>query len=161
MSCTWSHIMFSVLILLCRSVSKVHDEWFADEEKVRRAVGLLEKPVLQSSNELEVSNLIFFKINWASSNCFFINNCLVKLRNTWCYDIYLIFWQLPCGICFEIYSRDKIQSAACGHPFCNTCWTGLPTYITSHFGQLLYYIYLVLACPFSWLKITNWKKAIE
>ncbi|PSR98134.1 E3 ubiquitin-protein like [Actinidia chinensis var. chinensis] len=27
------------------SVSKVHDEWFADEEKVRKAVGLLEKPV--------------------------------------------------------------------------------------------------------------------
>lgn len=27
------------------SVSKVHDEWFADEEKVRRAVGLLQKPV--------------------------------------------------------------------------------------------------------------------
>lgn len=28
-----------------RSVSKVHDEWFADEEKVRKAVGLLENPV--------------------------------------------------------------------------------------------------------------------
>ncbi|KAL3581729.1 hypothetical protein D5086_016061 [Populus alba] len=28
------------------SVSKVHDEWFADEEKVRRAVGLLEEPVV-------------------------------------------------------------------------------------------------------------------
>ncbi|XP_052199291.1 probable E3 ubiquitin-protein ligase ARI8 isoform X2 [Diospyros lotus] len=27
------------------SVSKVHDEWFADEEKVRRAVGLFENPV--------------------------------------------------------------------------------------------------------------------
>nr|CAD1819943.1 unnamed protein product [Ananas comosus var. bracteatus] len=26
------------------SVSKVHDEWFADEEKVRKAVGLLEQP---------------------------------------------------------------------------------------------------------------------
>ena len=48
------------MILLCRSVSKVHDEWFADEEKVRRSVGLLQKPVLRHSNELEVSNLIFF-----------------------------------------------------------------------------------------------------
>ncbi|TYK23875.1 putative E3 ubiquitin-protein ligase ARI8 isoform X2 [Cucumis melo var. makuwa] len=65
------------------SVSKVHDEWFADEEKVRRSVGLLQKPVLRHSNELE----------------------------------------LPCGICFEIYPLDKIQSAACGHPFCNACWT--------------------------------------
>ncbi|XP_042483104.1 probable E3 ubiquitin-protein ligase ARI7 isoform X1 [Macadamia integrifolia] len=29
------------------SVSKVHDVWFVDEEKVRKAVGLLEKPVVQ------------------------------------------------------------------------------------------------------------------
>jgi len=29
------------------SVSKVNDEWFADEEKVRRDVGLLEKPVVE------------------------------------------------------------------------------------------------------------------
>eukprot|EP00262_Sarcandra_glabra_P015769 TRINITY_DN494_c0_g1_i1.p1 TRINITY_DN494_c0_g1~~TRINITY_DN494_c0_g1_i1.p1 ORF type:complete len:634 (+),score=74.38 TRINITY_DN494_c0_g1_i1:223-1902(+) len=28
------------------SVSKVHDAWFADEEQVRKAVGLLEKPVV-------------------------------------------------------------------------------------------------------------------
>lgn len=27
-----------------RSVSKVNDEWFADEERVRASVGLLEKP---------------------------------------------------------------------------------------------------------------------
>ena len=38
----------------------MHDEWFADEEKVRRSVGLLQKPVLRHSNELEVSNLICF-----------------------------------------------------------------------------------------------------
>ncbi|OAY73100.1 putative E3 ubiquitin-protein ligase ARI8 [Ananas comosus] len=30
--------------ILSGSVSKVHDEWFADEEKVRKAVGLLEQP---------------------------------------------------------------------------------------------------------------------
>lgn len=29
------------------SVSKVNDEWFADEEKVRRDVGLLEKPIVE------------------------------------------------------------------------------------------------------------------
>ncbi|XP_020245729.1 probable E3 ubiquitin-protein ligase ARI8 isoform X1 [Asparagus officinalis] len=35
------------------SVSKVHDEWFADEERVRRAVGLLENPVeMPNSKEL-------------------------------------------------------------------------------------------------------------
>ena len=38
-----------------RSVSKVHDEWFADEEKVRRSVGLLEKPVVPFPDGREVS----------------------------------------------------------------------------------------------------------
>ncbi|KAI3676900.1 hypothetical protein L1987_86515 [Smallanthus sonchifolius] len=31
--------------------------------------------------------------------------------------------ELPCGICFESYPLDKISTTACGHPFCNTCWT--------------------------------------
>ncbi|RZR83754.1 hypothetical protein BHM03_00010450 [Ensete ventricosum] len=37
----------------CRSISKVHDEWFADEERVRKIVGLLEKPV-EMPNSREV-----------------------------------------------------------------------------------------------------------
>lgn len=36
------------------SVNKVHEEWFADEERVRKNVGLLENPVLQLSNVKEV-----------------------------------------------------------------------------------------------------------
>lgn len=40
-----------------RSVSKVHDEWFADEEKVRRSVGLLEKPVVPFRDGREVSGV--------------------------------------------------------------------------------------------------------
>lgn len=67
------------------SVSRVHDEWFADEEKVRRAVGLLEKPVVQFPNARE----------------------------------------LTCGICFETYPCDRMHAAACGHPFCTSCWAGL------------------------------------
>ncbi|KAI3757071.1 hypothetical protein L6452_04604 [Arctium lappa] len=65
------------------SVSKVNDEWFADEEKVRRVVGLLEEPrPLPNAKEL------------------------------------------TCGICFEVYPCDSMSSAACGHPFCVTCWQG-------------------------------------
>lgn len=37
-----------------RSVSRVHDEWFADEENVRKTVGLLERPV-EMPNSREVS----------------------------------------------------------------------------------------------------------
>ncbi|KAJ0036083.1 hypothetical protein Pint_25732 [Pistacia integerrima] len=66
------------------SVSRVHDAWFADEDGVRKSVGLLDKPVFQFSNAKE----------------------------------------LTCGICFEPYTRDKVMSAACGHPFCCTCWKG-------------------------------------
>nr|CAD1833838.1 unnamed protein product [Ananas comosus var. bracteatus] len=36
------------------SVTKVHDEWFADEDKVRKAVGLLEQPA-DMPNGREVS----------------------------------------------------------------------------------------------------------
>ncbi|MQM09955.1 hypothetical protein Taro_042837 [Colocasia esculenta] len=60
------------------SVSKVHDAWFADEESVRKAVGLLEKNV--------------------------------ELLNA---------KELSCGICFENYPRDRMSTAACGHPFCS------------------------------------------
>ncbi|KAL9263486.1 putative E3 ubiquitin-protein ligase ARI8 [Drosera capensis] len=43
------------------SVSKVHDEWFADEEKVRRAVGLLAKPVVEFPNASEMACGICFE----------------------------------------------------------------------------------------------------
>ncbi|XP_059628610.1 probable E3 ubiquitin-protein ligase ARI8 [Cornus florida] len=41
------------------NVSKVHDEWFADEERVRRTVGLLEKPV-PLPNDVELTCGICF-----------------------------------------------------------------------------------------------------
>lgn len=44
--------------IFCRSVSKVNDEWFANEEKVRAEVGLLEKPVVVVRQyEKEVNHL--------------------------------------------------------------------------------------------------------
>ncbi|KAE8664109.1 putative E3 ubiquitin-protein ligase ARI8 [Hibiscus syriacus] len=84
------------------SVSKVHDEWFADEEKVRRSVGLLEKPVVP----------------------------------------FLDGREMICGICFDNYSYDRIHSAACGHPFCKSCWAGyISTAINDGPGCLM------LRCP--------------
>lgn len=47
-----------------RSVSKVYDEWFVDEEKVRKIVGLLERFVVMFFNVREVCNrygIIFCK----------------------------------------------------------------------------------------------------
>ncbi|KAH9619954.1 hypothetical protein KSS87_002158, partial [Heliosperma pusillum] len=48
------------------SVSKVHDEWFADEAKVRRIVGLLERPVVGFSSPREMTCGICFE-NFPSS----------------------------------------------------------------------------------------------
>uniref|UniRef100_A0A2C9UMJ5 RBR-type E3 ubiquitin transferase n=1 Tax=Manihot esculenta TaxID=3983 RepID=A0A2C9UMJ5_MANES len=84
------------------SVSKVHDEWFADEEKVRKVVGLLEKPVVEFPDGREMT----------------------------------------CGICFETYPCDRLHVAACGHPFCSTCWQGyISTAINDGPGCLM------LRCP--------------
>lgn len=65
------------------SVNNVHEAWFTDEDRVRKAVGLLETPAVQYRNARE----------------------------------------LTCGICFESHHLDRIKTAACGHPYCNTCWT--------------------------------------
>ncbi|KAL9296516.1 hypothetical protein ACSQ67_022412 [Phaseolus vulgaris] len=43
------------------SVSRVHDAWFADEEGVRKAVGLLEKPIVQHDNTRELTCGICFE----------------------------------------------------------------------------------------------------
>ncbi|XP_057539854.1 probable E3 ubiquitin-protein ligase ARI8 [Amaranthus tricolor] len=84
------------------SVGKIHDEWFADEEKVRKAVGLLQRPVFDFSNAREIT----------------------------------------CGICFESFPSAMISAAACGHPFCNTCWAGyMGTSINDGPGCLM------LRCP--------------
>ncbi|CAD6263231.1 unnamed protein product [Miscanthus lutarioriparius] len=83
------------------SVSKVHDEWFADEERVRKVVGLPEKHI-EMPNDREVT----------------------------------------CGICFESCPCGSMSAAACGHPFCGTCWRGyISTAISDGPGCLM------LRCP--------------
>ncbi|WVZ86221.1 hypothetical protein U9M48_033040 [Paspalum notatum var. saurae] len=83
------------------SVSKVHDEWFADEDCVRKAVGLPEK-CIEMPDDREVT----------------------------------------CGICFESCPHGSMSAAACGHPFCSTCWRGyISTAINDGPGCLM------LRCP--------------
>ncbi|KAL4325760.1 hypothetical protein GQ457_11G005850 [Hibiscus cannabinus] len=84
------------------NISKVHDEWFADEEKVRMSVGLLDKRVVP------------FPVGSG----------------------------ITCGICFDTYPCDLLHAAACGHPFCNSCWSGyIRTAINDGPGCLM------LRCP--------------
>ncbi|KAJ7978294.1 RBR-type E3 ubiquitin transferase [Quillaja saponaria] len=50
--------------------------------------------------------------------------------------------ELICGICFETYPCDKLHAAACGHPFCSSCWAGyISTAINDGPGCLM------LRCP--------------
>uniref|UniRef100_A0A7I4CMB5 RBR-type E3 ubiquitin transferase n=1 Tax=Physcomitrium patens TaxID=3218 RepID=A0A7I4CMB5_PHYPA len=51
-------------LLMNRSVSKVNDEWFADEERVRANVGLLEKPATSKrKNVKEMTCQICFEVH--------------------------------------------------------------------------------------------------
>ncbi|CAO2832603.1 unnamed protein product [Amaranthus hypochondriacus] len=43
------------------NVGKIHDEWFADEEKVRKTVGLLQRPAFDFSNAQEITCGICFE----------------------------------------------------------------------------------------------------
>ena len=38
---------------------------------------------------------------------------------------------MTCEICFEVHPVEKMRAPACGHYFCETCWTGeqVPMYI--------------------------------
>lgn len=47
-------------------MTKVHDEWFANEESVRKEVGLLEEPV-EIPNSREVSICYTIKFGFAKS----------------------------------------------------------------------------------------------
>ncbi|KAK9082752.1 hypothetical protein Scep_029223 [Stephania cephalantha] len=83
------------------SVSNVNDAWIVDEEKIRKALGLLEK-----------------------------TTPIPNVR------------ELTCGICFEMCPRDRMDAAACGHPFCDACWAGyISTSINDGPGCLM------LRCP--------------
>ena len=54
----------------------MHDAWFADEDQVRKTVGLLEKPVFQNSNTREVRHgCLGFKIGLLMLN-FLVLCCL-------------------------------------------------------------------------------------
>lgn len=111
---SWYTVTIWTAYLQCRSVSKVHDEWFADEDKVRKSVGLLEKPVVKFPDGKEVNlQNVFYRLLLYVCSCAY--NCFLQI----------LLWQMTCGICFETYPSDMLYAAACGHPFCDSCWAGL------------------------------------
>lgn len=80
----------------------MHDEWFADEERVRKSVGLFERPVVDVSDASEVSS-IGYKFACVFVNLLFLIVHLSKLRSS---DTSFCFpTSLPVGfvlICFHV-----------------------------------------------------------
>ncbi|OMO74958.1 Zinc finger, RanBP2-type [Corchorus olitorius] len=77
------------------SASKVHDEWFLDENGAREKAGLPVKPLVELSDDK------YYELS----------------------DNKLYHDEILCGICFDTYPLDGIKSTSCGHPYCNECWS--------------------------------------
>jgi hypothetical protein len=120
----------------CRSVSKVNDEWFADEVRVRATVGLVEHvPQRRVSKEVRSRILVLSgMIPWG-----FLQKLFICMFTCFCFCVwhyrfselplttlvaYMACGQLLCGICFETHAVERMKAPACGHFFCNSCWTG-------------------------------------
>ncbi|WCJ35320.1 RING/U-box superfamily protein [Euphorbia peplus] len=88
--------------------------------------------------------------------CFF-NWSVAKIHDSWFSDqsglclklgllekpVQISATEFTCRICSESFSCDDISSAACGHPFCNHCWsTYITTSINNNGAQCL-----MLRCP--------------
>ncbi|OMO87652.1 Zinc finger, C6HC-type [Corchorus capsularis] len=77
------------------SASKVHDEWFLNENGAREKAGLPVKPLV------ELSDNKYYELS----------------------DHNKYHDEILCGICFDTYPLDEIKSTRCGHPYCNECWS--------------------------------------
>lgn len=131
----------------------MHEAWFADEGRVRKTVGLLERPV-QFSNAKSVS---YWKFHvW--KHCIYLLHYMLLIKWVGCFSSPLVWFtclmlffpplQLTCGICFESYPLDRISTAACGHPFCSTCWKCWLLF-TCFFGYLQISDILLIVIPLS------------
>lgn len=69
-----------------RSVSKVNDEWFADEERVRASVGLLEKPATskrQNPKEVLLDSDLFVPLSSFGSLVFLVCSMVSHMFAAW------------------------------------------------------------------------------
>ncbi|XP_011073921.1 probable E3 ubiquitin-protein ligase ARI8 [Sesamum indicum] len=73
------------------SVNNVHEEWFANEERVRKAVGILEKPLVKTTNFKEATCGICFE-NYSCDN----------LRSAACAHLF-------CDACWKAYISTSIN----------------------------------------------------
>ncbi|CAL9213873.1 unnamed protein product [Arabidopsis halleri] len=102
------------------SVSKVHDEWFADEERVRRTVGILEGPVVPTPDGRELTCGICFEsypledIVSASCGHPFCTTCWTGYISTTINDgPGCLMLKCPDPSCPAAIGRDMIDKLAC------------------------------------------------
>ncbi|KAI3865341.1 hypothetical protein MKW92_016200 [Papaver armeniacum] len=117
----------SAIILLVHfnwSVTKVHDEWFADEEKVRKAVGLFEKPVVAKivgKKKRKLTCGICFDAHWPkqmfstpSCNHLFCRSCWKGYINTSINDgPGCLTLRCPDPSCNAAVGEDMVDSLVC------------------------------------------------
>ncbi|XP_057534801.1 probable E3 ubiquitin-protein ligase ARI8 isoform X3 [Amaranthus tricolor] len=109
-------------ILLCHykwNVSQLHDEWFSDEERVRKTVGLLSTPVIFLSNAKELTCGICFDFHSRDQ----INSAICgHLYCTTCWEGYIstsindgpgcLLLRCPDPSCRAAVGQDMIQKLA-------------------------------------------------
>lgn len=106
-----------------RSISKVHDEWFADEETVRKSVGLLETPVVHFSNARDVRTSIISMHSWGwlCSACLILNVTVSLLLTFVCFItvIYIFFYfsSLLVGYVLNPFLMIRLPQLRVGIPF--------------------------------------------
>ncbi|KAI3958366.1 hypothetical protein MKW98_011054 [Papaver atlanticum] len=117
----------SAIILLVHfnwSVTKAHDEWFADEEKVRKAVGLFEKPVVAKivgKKKRKFTRGICFAAHWskqmfstAGCNHLFCRSCWKGYINTLINDgPGCLTLRCPDPSCNAAVGEDMVNSLVC------------------------------------------------
>ncbi|XP_050226658.1 probable E3 ubiquitin-protein ligase ARI8 [Mercurialis annua] len=67
------------------------------------------------------------------------------------------FESIDCGICFESYPIERVSSVACGHSYCNDCWSSYVTTSINNDGLGC----LMLKCPHPSCNIAVGKNMID
>lgn len=107
-------LCFSVLCIycLCRSVNKVHDEWFADEENARKTVGLLEKLIeIPKEKEVRISVRWLHILLWTYDCNIFTSLSSICRRFSLTVDGF--FWLVAAGLWNMFWHLPSWENECC------------------------------------------------
>ncbi|XP_065846864.1 probable E3 ubiquitin-protein ligase ARI8 [Euphorbia lathyris] len=105
----------------------------------------------------QISSILSLPKPYATVLLCFFNWSVTKIHDSWFTDesgvrlklgllekpVRVSATEFTCGICFDSFTCNEISSAACGHPFCNDCWSSYISTSINNDGVRC----LVLRCP--------------